>query len=38
MEFVDTSIVEPIEMKIIRKSQFAIREKFHALSSNDDTH
>ena len=36
MEFVDTSIVEPIEMKMIRKSQFAIREKFHALSSNDD--
>ncbi|HZB16305.1 MAG TPA: ParB/RepB/Spo0J family partition protein [Nitrososphaeraceae archaeon] len=36
MEFVDTSIVEPIEMKMIRTSQFAIREKFHKLSSNDD--
>jgi len=36
MDFVDTSIVEPIEMKMIRTSQFAIREKFHTLSSNDD--
>jgi ParB family transcriptional regulator, chromosome partitioning protein len=36
MEFVDTSIVEPIEMKMIRSSQFAVREKFHKLSSNDD--
>lgn len=36
MEFVDTSIVEPIEMKMIRTSQFAVREKFHKLSSNDD--
>jgi ParB family transcriptional regulator, chromosome partitioning protein len=36
MEFVDTSIVEPIEMKMIRPSQFTIREKFHTLSSNDD--
>lgn len=36
MEFVDTSIVEPIEMKMIRISQFAVREKFHKLSSNDD--
>ena len=36
MEFVDTSIVEPIEMKMIRASQFAIREKFHKLSSNED--
>lgn len=36
MEFVDTSIVEPIEMKMIRISQFAVREKFHNLSSNDD--
>lgn len=36
MEFVDTSIVEPIEMKMIRPSQFAVREKFHKLSSNDD--
>lgn len=36
MEFVDTSIVEPIEMKMIRISQFAVRENFHKLSSNDD--
>jgi ParB family transcriptional regulator, chromosome partitioning protein len=36
MEFVDTSIVEPIEMKMIRASQFTIREKFHKLSSNED--
>jgi ParB family transcriptional regulator, chromosome partitioning protein len=36
MEFVDTSIVEPIEMKMIRASQFAIREKFPKLSSNED--
>jgi ParB family transcriptional regulator, chromosome partitioning protein len=36
MEFVDTSIVEPIEMKMIRPSQFAVREKFHKLSSDDD--
>jgi ParB family transcriptional regulator, chromosome partitioning protein len=36
MEFVDTSIVEPIEMKMIRTSQFAIREKLYKLSSNDD--
>jgi ParB family chromosome partitioning protein len=36
MEFVDTSIVEPIEMKMIRTSQFAVREKFHKLSSADD--
>lgn len=28
MEFVDTSIVEQIEMKMIRPSQFAIRDKF----------
>ncbi|HJT47432.1 MAG TPA: ParB/RepB/Spo0J family partition protein [Nitrososphaeraceae archaeon] len=28
MEFVDTSIVEQIEIKMIRPSQFAIREKF----------
>ena len=36
MEFVDTSIVEPIEMKMIRTSQFAIRDKSYKLSSNDD--
>ncbi|MDQ4056196.1 MAG: ParB/RepB/Spo0J family partition protein [Thermoproteota archaeon] len=36
MEFVDTSIVEPIEMKMIRTSHFAVRERFHKLSSDDD--
>ena len=36
MEFVDTSIIEPIEMKMIRTSQFSIREKFHKLSSDED--
>ena len=36
MEFIDTSIVEPIEMKMIRTSQFATREKFHRLSSSED--
>jgi len=29
MEFVDSSIVEQIEMKMIRPSQFSIRDKFH---------
>ena len=28
MEFVDSSVVEQIEMKMIRPSQFAIRDKF----------
>jgi ParB family transcriptional regulator, chromosome partitioning protein len=36
MEFVDTSIVEQIEMKMIRPSQFAIRDKFQKISSDDD--
>jgi ParB family chromosome partitioning protein len=36
MEFVDTSIVEQIEMKMIRPSQFAIRDKFQKMTSEDD--
>jgi ParB family chromosome partitioning protein len=36
MEFVDTSIVEQIEMKMIRPSQFAIRDKFQKITSDDD--
>jgi ParB family transcriptional regulator, chromosome partitioning protein len=37
MEFVDTSIVEQIEMKMIRPSQFAIRDKFQKIAPEDDT-
>jgi ParB family transcriptional regulator, chromosome partitioning protein len=33
MEFVDTSIVEQIEMKMIRPSQFAVRDKFQKIGS-----
>lgn len=33
MEFVDTSIVEQIEMKMIRPSQFAVRDKFHKMNT-----
>jgi ParB family transcriptional regulator, chromosome partitioning protein len=36
MEFVDASIVEQIEMKMIRPSQFAIRDKFQKSSPDDD--
>jgi ParB family transcriptional regulator, chromosome partitioning protein len=36
MEFVDTSIVEQIEMKMIRPSQFAIRDKFPKIAPEDD--
>jgi ParB family transcriptional regulator, chromosome partitioning protein len=36
MEFVDASIVEQIEMKMIRPSQFAIRDKFQKTSPDDD--
>jgi ParB family chromosome partitioning protein len=35
MEFVDTSIVEQIEMKMIRPSQFAIRDKFQKMSNSE---
>src|SRR5205823_14735043 len=37
MEFVDTSIVEQIEMKMIRPSQFAIRDRFQKTALEDDT-
>lgn len=37
MEFVDTSIVEQIEMKMIRPSQFAIRDRFQKIAPEDDT-
>jgi ParB family transcriptional regulator, chromosome partitioning protein len=37
MEFVDTSIVEQIEMKMIRPSQFAIRDRFQKMVPEDDT-
>src|ERR671926_997882 len=36
MEFADTSIVEQIEMKMIRPSQFAIRDKFQKIAPEDD--
>lgn len=35
MEFFDTSIVEQIEMKMIRSSQFAVRDRFQRLSDDD---
>jgi ParB family transcriptional regulator, chromosome partitioning protein len=35
MEFFDTSIVEQIEMKMIRSSQFAVRDRFHRMSEDD---
>jgi ParB family transcriptional regulator, chromosome partitioning protein len=35
MEFFDTSIVEQIEMKMIRPSQFAVRDRFQRLSDDD---
>src|ERR687887_214138 len=37
MEFVDTSIVEQIEVRMIRPSPFAIRDKFHKMTRGDDT-
>lgn len=37
MEFVDTSIIEQIEMKMIRPSSFAVRDKFQKYSEEDDT-
>jgi ParB family transcriptional regulator, chromosome partitioning protein len=37
MEFVDTSIVEQIELKMIHPSQFAIRDKFQKMTPGDDT-
>jgi hypothetical protein len=35
MEFFDTSIVEQIEMKMIRSSQFAVRDRFNRMSDDD---
>jgi ParB family transcriptional regulator, chromosome partitioning protein len=37
MEFFDTSIVEHIEMKMIKPSQFAVRNKFQKISPEDDS-
>jgi ParB family transcriptional regulator, chromosome partitioning protein len=37
MEFFDTSIVEQIEMKMIRPSQFAVRDKFQKMTNEDET-
>src|SRR5919198_261901 len=37
MEFVDTSIVEQIEVRMIRPSPFAIRDKFQKMTRGDDT-
>ena len=37
MEFIDTSIVEQIEIKMIRPSQFAIRDRFQKMAPEDDT-
>lgn len=37
MEFIDTSIVEQIEMKMIRPSEFAVRDEFLRDGSQDET-
>ncbi|MGH9876072.1 MAG: ParB/RepB/Spo0J family partition protein [Nitrososphaera sp.] len=37
MEFVDSSVVEQIEMKMIRPSQFAIRDKFQRIDPEFET-
>ncbi len=37
MSFVDTSIVEQIEMKMIRHSSFAVRDKFQRYSEDDES-
>ncbi len=37
MEFVDTSIIEQIEMKMIRPSSFAVRDKFQKYCEDDDS-
>ena len=36
MEFVDTSIIEQIEMKMIRPSSFAVRDKFQKYCEDDE--
>lgn len=37
MEFVDTSIIEQIEMKMIRPSSFAVRDKFQKYCEEDES-
>jgi ParB family transcriptional regulator, chromosome partitioning protein len=37
VEFVDTSIIEQIEMKIIRPSSFAVRDKFQKYCEDDES-
>ena len=37
MAFVDTSIIEQIEMKMIRHSSFAVRDKFQRYSEDDES-
>lgn len=37
MAFVDTSIIEQIEMKMIRHSSFAVRDKFQKYSEDDES-
>jgi ParB family chromosome partitioning protein len=36
MQFFDTSIVEPIELKMIRPSQFSVRDRFQRSATEDD--
>ena len=36
MQFFDTSIVEPIELKMIRPSQFSVRDRFQKSATEDD--
>lgn len=36
MEFFDTSIVEQLEIKMLRASQFAVRDKFQKTTNEDD--
>jgi ParB family chromosome partitioning protein len=37
MEFFDTSIVEQIQLKMIRPSQFWVRDRFQKMANEDDT-
>ena len=37
MEFFDTSIVEQIQLKMIRPSQFSVRDRFQKMANEDDT-
>ncbi|MGB6671893.1 MAG: ParB N-terminal domain-containing protein, partial [Candidatus Nitrosopolaris sp.] len=36
MELIDTSIVEQIQLKMIRVSQFAVRDRFRKTANEDD--